>query len=84
MYANKKCQEIFSWLTQMFIFKYRKNALDIAKVFADSRIIDLLQNKLDNLPKVTEKKGAEKGTVAKPKMPSAPTPSEVQAVKTEV
>lgn len=60
-----------------------KNALDIAKVFADSRIIDLLQNKLDNLPKVTEKKGAEKGTVAKPKMPSAPTPSEVQAVKTE-
>ncbi|NXC45941.1 ANKE1 protein, partial [Penelope pileata] len=55
-----------------------KNALDIAKVFADSRIIDLLQNKLDNLPEGTEKKGAEKG-----KLPSAPTPAEVQAMKRE-
>ncbi|XP_015712540.1 ankyrin repeat and EF-hand domain-containing protein 1 [Coturnix japonica] len=56
-----------------------KNALDIAKVFADSRIIDLLQNKLDNLPIVPEKKGAEKGKAAK----STPTAEEVQTAKKE-
>ncbi|NXS44622.1 ANKE1 protein, partial [Balaeniceps rex] len=60
-----------------------KNALDIAKVFADSRIIDLLQNKLENLPEVPEKKEAEKGKVVKPKSPSTPMPVEVQAVKKE-
>ncbi|XP_054678563.1 ankyrin repeat and EF-hand domain-containing protein 1 isoform X3 [Grus americana] len=59
-----------------------KNALDIAKVFADSRIIDLLQNKLENLPEVTEKK-AEKEKLVKPKSPSTPMPAEVQAVKRE-
>ncbi|XP_072188193.1 ankyrin repeat and EF-hand domain-containing protein 1 [Excalfactoria chinensis] len=51
-----------------------KNALDIAKVFADSRIIDLLQNKLDNSPNITEK-----GKTAKPKMQA----EDVQAVKKE-
>lgn len=61
-----------------------KNALDIAKVFADSRIIDLLQNKLENLPKVPEKKEAGKEKVVKPKSPSTLMPVEVQAVKKEV
>uniref|UniRef100_A0A8B9UB17 Ankyrin repeat and EF-hand domain containing 1 n=1 Tax=Anas zonorhyncha TaxID=75864 RepID=A0A8B9UB17_9AVES len=61
-----------------------KNALDIAKVFADSRIIDLLQNKLDNLLMVSEKKGAEKEKVAKPRPPSTVTPAEMQAVKEEL
>lgn len=61
-----------------------KNALDIAKVFADSRIIGLLQNKLEDLPKAPEKKEAEKEKVVKPKSPSTPMPVEVQAVKKEV
>ncbi|NWX10691.1 ANKE1 protein, partial [Caloenas nicobarica] len=43
-----------------------KNALDIAKAFADSRIIDLLQNELENLPEVPEKKAAEKKSTLKP------------------
>ncbi|XP_035178220.1 ankyrin repeat and EF-hand domain-containing protein 1 isoform X3 [Oxyura jamaicensis] len=60
-----------------------KNALDIAKVFADSRIIDLLQNKLDNLLKVSERK-AEKEKVAKPRSPSILTSAEMQAVKKEL
>ncbi|XP_076191219.1 ankyrin repeat and EF-hand domain-containing protein 1 isoform X3 [Aptenodytes patagonicus] len=60
-----------------------KNALDIAKVFADSRIIDLLQNKLEDLPKIPEKKEAEKEKAAKPKSPSTLMPVEVQAVKEE-
>lgn len=81
---TRSAKKYFHGLHRCLFLNTGKNALDIAKVFADSRIIDLLQNKLDNLPNVTEKKGAEKGTVAKPKMPSAPTPSEVQAVKTEV
>ncbi|XP_068267505.1 ankyrin repeat and EF-hand domain-containing protein 1 isoform X2 [Nyctibius grandis] len=50
-----------------------QNALDIAKVFADSRIIDMLQNKLENLPEVPEKKPPQKEK----------TPAEVQAVKEE-
>ncbi|NXG46894.1 ANKE1 protein, partial [Psilopogon haemacephalus] len=37
-----------------------KNALDIAQVFADSRIIELLQNELENLPQLPEKKDTEK------------------------
>ncbi|XP_054239723.1 ankyrin repeat and EF-hand domain-containing protein 1 [Indicator indicator] len=37
-----------------------KNALDIAQAFADSRIIELLQTKLENLPQVPEKKDEEK------------------------
>lgn len=53
-------------------------------MFADSRIIDLLQNKLDNLLMVSEKKGAEKEKVAKPRPPSTVTPAEMQAVKEEV
>ncbi|NXI37972.1 ANKE1 protein, partial [Galbula dea] len=60
-----------------------KNALDIAKVFADSRIIDLLQNEMENLPEVPEKKEAETRKVVKPKSPSALTPAEVQAVSKE-
>ncbi|KAM6084464.1 ankyrin repeat and EF-hand domain-containing protein 1 isoform 4-T6 [Theristicus caerulescens] len=60
-----------------------KSALDIAKVFADSRIIDLLQNELENLPKVPEKKAAEKEKVVKPKAASTLMPVEVQAVKKE-
>ncbi|XP_064002189.1 ankyrin repeat and EF-hand domain-containing protein 1 isoform X2 [Pogoniulus pusillus] len=37
-----------------------QNALDIAQAFADSRIIELLQNELENLPQLPEKKDAEK------------------------
>lgn len=66
---------------QVFIFlNTGKNPLDIAEVFADSRIIDLLQNKLDNLPEVEEKK--EKAV--KPKPSSTPKPAEEQAAKREV
>ncbi|NWS53952.1 ANKE1 protein, partial [Chunga burmeisteri] len=61
-----------------------KNALDIAKVFTDSRIIDLLQNRLENLPKVPEKKAAEKEKVVKPKSPSTLMPVEVQPGKKDV
>ncbi|KAM6280964.1 ankyrin repeat and EF-hand domain-containing protein 1 [Porphyrio hochstetteri] len=60
-----------------------QNALDIAKVFADSRIIDLLQDKLQKLPEVPEKKPAEKEKVVKPKLPSAVLPVEIQDVKEE-
>ncbi|NXG79558.1 ANKE1 protein, partial [Baryphthengus martii] len=60
-----------------------KNALDIARVFADSRIIDLLQNKLKSLPEVPDKK-AEKLKVVKLKPPSTLMSLEVQAVKKEV
>lgn len=83
--CSKKCQGSSSWLIQVFGFlNTGKNALDIAKVFADSRIIDLLQEKLENLPEEPEKKEAEKVKVVKPKSPSTPMPSEVPAVKTEV
>ncbi|NXX74635.1 ANKE1 protein, partial [Urocolius indicus] len=58
-----------------------KNALDIAEVFADSRIIDLLQKKLENLP---EKKEAEKEKVVKPKSASTVMPVDVQVVKEEI
>ncbi|XP_068267496.1 ankyrin repeat and EF-hand domain-containing protein 1 isoform X1 [Nyctibius grandis] len=60
-----------------------QNALDIAKVFADSRIIDMLQNKLENLPEVPEKKPPQKEKVVTLKSPSTQTPAEVQAVKEE-
>ncbi|NWX48345.1 ANKE1 protein, partial [Steatornis caripensis] len=60
------------------------NALDIAEVFADSRIIDLLQNKLENLPKAPEKKEPQKEKVVKPKSPSTLMPAEKQAVIKEV
>ncbi|NXN38900.1 ANKE1 protein, partial [Rhinoptilus africanus] len=60
-----------------------KNALDIAKVFADSRIIDLLQNKLEKLAEVLEKKEAGKEKVVKPKSASTLKPAEGQAVKKE-
>ncbi|NXH16188.1 ANKE1 protein, partial [Bucco capensis] len=62
---------------------YGKNALDIAKVFADSTIIDLLQSKLDDLPEAPEKKEAETVKVVKPKSPSTLTPAEVQVMNQE-
>lgn len=58
----------------MIFLNTGKNALDIAKAFADSRIIDLLQNELENLPEVPEKKAAEKKSTPKP----------VETVKKEV
>ncbi|KAM6082133.1 ankyrin repeat and EF-hand domain-containing protein 1 [Chlamydotis macqueenii] len=61
-----------------------KTALDIAKVFANSQIIDLLQNNLDNLPEVPEKQAAEKEKVVKPKSRSTLTPVKVQAEKKDV
>ncbi|KFQ25982.1 Ankyrin repeat and EF-hand domain-containing protein 1 [Merops nubicus] len=54
-----------------------QNALDIAEVFADSRVIDLLRSELENLPEVPEEKEAEK--VEKSKSPSMLMPVEVQA-----
>ncbi|NXX20313.1 ANKE1 protein, partial [Podargus strigoides] len=60
-----------------------KNALDIAKAFADSRIIDLLQNKMENLPEEPENTKEEKEKVVKSKSPSILMPAEVQAVKIE-
>ncbi|KFR11770.1 Ankyrin repeat and EF-hand domain-containing protein 1 [Opisthocomus hoazin] len=56
-----------------------KNDFDIAKVFADSRISDLLQNTLENLPKVPDKKAAEKEKVVKSKSPSTLKAVEVQS-----
>ncbi|NXG58044.1 ANKE1 protein, partial [Hemiprocne comata] len=61
-----------------------KNALDIAKVFADSRIIGLLQSELENLPEVPEKKEAKKEKIEEPVSPSTLMPVEVQAMKREV
>ncbi|NXE14360.1 ANKE1 protein, partial [Lophotis ruficrista] len=51
-----------------------KTALEIAKVFANSQIIDLLQNNL-------EKETAEKEKVVKPKSRTTLTPVKVQAEK---
>ena len=74
----------FSQLIFIFFLNTGKNALDIAKVFADSRISDLLQNTLENLPKVPDKKAAEKEKVVKSKSPSTLKAVEVQSVKKEV
>ncbi|XP_051470139.1 ankyrin repeat and EF-hand domain-containing protein 1 isoform X2 [Apus apus] len=56
-----------------------KNALDIAQAFADSRIIDLLQSEMENLPEVAERKEAKKEKVEKPV-----SPAELQAAKSEM
>ncbi|KFQ30413.1 Ankyrin repeat and EF-hand domain-containing protein 1 [Mesitornis unicolor] len=48
------------------------------QLFADSRIIDLLQNKMENLPEVPGKKAAER--VVKPKSPSILMPAEPSQV----
>ncbi|KAM9382150.1 ankyrin repeat and EF-hand domain-containing protein 1 [Phaethornis superciliosus] len=58
-----------------------KNVLDIAKAFADSTIIDLLQKELENLPEVPEKKEAKREAE---KSPSTPVPAETQAEKREI
>ncbi|XP_043843491.1 ankyrin repeat and EF-hand domain-containing protein 1 isoform X1 [Dromiciops gliroides] len=50
------------------------NALDIAKAYADYRIIDYIQDKMDHLPKAVETKG--KGKQKSPPKPPAP-PGEV-------
>ncbi|NWI62721.1 ANKE1 protein, partial [Todus mexicanus] len=60
-----------------------KNALDIAQVFADSRIIDLLQNKLDSLLEVQEKAELEKVKVVKAKSRSTLMLAEAQAMTKE-
>ncbi|NWR91613.1 ANKE1 protein, partial [Furnarius figulus] len=49
-----------------------KNALDIAKVFQNARIIDLLQNVLDNLPEPEEETKTGKG--GKPKSSESQRP----------
>ncbi|XP_029318435.1 ankyrin repeat and EF-hand domain-containing protein 1 isoform X2 [Cottoperca gobio] len=46
--------------------KKEQNCLDIARAFADSRIIDLVQDKMDSLPKLKEGKG-KGGKAEKPK-----------------
>ncbi|NXJ75116.1 ANKE1 protein, partial [Trogon melanurus] len=58
-----------------------KNALDIAKAFADSRIIDLLRNKLESLLEVAEEN--EAGKAVKPKSPSTLVFVEAQAMEKE-
>ncbi|NXU49567.1 ANKE1 protein, partial [Turnix velox] len=55
-----------------------KNTLDIAKEFADSRIIDLLQDRMENLPEIPGKKEGGKEKVVKAKTPSTPM---LEAVK---
>ncbi|XP_068610181.1 ankyrin repeat and EF-hand domain containing 1a [Brachionichthys hirsutus] len=56
--------------------KKERSCLDVAKAFADSRIIDLVKNKMDSLPKPKENtKGkwgkAQKAKPAKAKSPAA-------------
>nr|XP_006136086.1 ankyrin repeat and EF-hand domain-containing protein 1 [Pelodiscus sinensis]XP_025033745.1 ankyrin repeat and EF-hand domain-containing protein 1 [Pelodiscus sinensis] len=63
-----------------------QNTLDIAKAYADFRLIDLLQEKLDRLPKPPEAKGdkEKKGKKpAKPKPAAKPKRAEAEAVKEE-
>ncbi|XP_019404649.1 PREDICTED: ankyrin repeat and EF-hand domain-containing protein 1 isoform X1 [Crocodylus porosus] len=63
-----------------------QNTLDIAKAYADFRLINLLQEKLDRLPKAAEnkvekgKKGGKPPPSPKPKQ----KPEEAEAVKEEV
>ncbi|KAG8583982.1 hypothetical protein GDO81_008624 [Engystomops pustulosus] len=60
--------------------KKGQNVLDVAKAYADYRLIDLIQAKLDSLPKPKEKKGGKmKGrmegkakAVSKPQTPAMP------------
>ncbi|NWI56700.1 ANKE1 protein, partial [Calyptomena viridis] len=52
-----------------------KSALDIANVFQDARIIDLLKNHLDSLPEPEEEPKAAKG--GKPSEPQKPEKKEV-------
>ncbi|NWI91005.1 ANKE1 protein, partial [Pitta sordida] len=53
-----------------------KNALDIAKVFEDARIIDLLQNHLDSLPEPEEEAKPAKGGKPKSSEPQKPEKKE--------
>ncbi|XP_050808028.1 ankyrin repeat and EF-hand domain-containing protein 1 isoform X1 [Gopherus flavomarginatus] len=63
-----------------------QNTLDIAKAYADFRLIDLLQEKLDCLPKPPETK-ADKGKkvkkAGKPKSAAKPTRGEAETAKEE-
>ncbi|KAM7172903.1 ankyrin repeat and EF-hand domain-containing protein 1 isoform 1-T1 [Macrochelys suwanniensis] len=63
-----------------------QNTLDIAKAYADFRLIDLLQEKLDRLPKPPESKGdkGKKGKKpGKPKAAAKSTRGEAEAAKEE-
>lgn len=51
-----------------FYFLSEQNCLDIARAFADSRIIDLIKDKMDSLPKTKgDSKGKGGGNAQKPK-----------------
>ncbi|XP_041814611.1 ankyrin repeat and EF-hand domain-containing protein 1a [Chelmon rostratus] len=47
--------------------KKEQNCLDIARAFADSRIIDLVKDKMDSLPKLKEAAKAKGGKAQRPK-----------------
>ncbi|XP_026196624.1 ankyrin repeat and EF-hand domain-containing protein 1a isoform X2 [Anabas testudineus] len=47
--------------------KKEQNCLDIARAFADSRIIDLVKEKIDSLPKAKETAKGKGGKVQKPR-----------------
>ncbi|XP_068564351.1 ankyrin repeat and EF-hand domain containing 1a [Cebidichthys violaceus] len=47
--------------------KKEQNCLDIARAFADSRIIDLVKDKMDSLPKAKETAKGKGGKAQKPK-----------------
>uniref|UniRef100_A0A8D0H6X4 Ankyrin repeat and EF-hand domain containing 1 n=1 Tax=Sphenodon punctatus TaxID=8508 RepID=A0A8D0H6X4_SPHPU len=59
-----------------------QNTLEVARAYADFRLIDLIQDKLDHLPKLPERKGekqkgkrpAKPKPAAKPKQPEIPSP----------
>lgn len=60
--------------------------MDIAKAYADFRLINLLQEKLDRLPKPAENKveKGKKGGKPQPSPKPKPKPEEAEAVKEEV
>lgn len=51
----------------VFYFPSEQNCLDIARAFADSRIIDLVKDKMDSLPKAKEAAKGKGATAQKAK-----------------
>ncbi|KAE8600901.1 hypothetical protein XENTR_v10013447 [Xenopus tropicalis] len=67
--------------------KKGQTVLDVAKAYADYRLIDMIQAKLDSLPKPKEKKGKTKGNMegkAKGPKTQTPGPSDPAHIKQEL
>ncbi|XP_018422055.1 PREDICTED: ankyrin repeat and EF-hand domain-containing protein 1 [Nanorana parkeri] len=69
--------------------KKGQNVLDIAKAYADYRLIDLIQAKLDSLPKPKEKKGGKgkvkmEGKSRSVSKPQTPAISDTPPIKQEI